>query len=132
MIVFSGPPLTYNKHLTVPYFFFFFSQTHGTWTFPGKGSNLSCSCDLHHGCSNSRFLTHCARLGIKLVLHQRRCQILNPLYHSGNSNPGCLLSFLLCISFCSFSHFTTSLFSSNLLLSSFIVFTFYFYLFICF
>ena len=39
--------------------FFIFGSTHATWKFSGQGSNLSCSCDLCHGCSNGRSLTHC-------------------------------------------------------------------------
>ena len=32
---------------------------------PRPGSDVSHSCDLHHSCSNSGFLTHCAGLGIE-------------------------------------------------------------------
>ena len=61
------------------------------WKFLGHGSNLSCSCNLQHGCSNTRSLTHCARLGTEPIPQQhpkpqqRQCRILNPLHHSGNS-----------------------------------------------
>ena len=35
--------------------------------FPGQGSDLSCSCDLSHSCSNTGSLTHCARPRIEPV-----------------------------------------------------------------
>ena len=68
--------------------FVLYDLTHGIWKFPGQGLNLSCTCDLHHSCSNAgsfnpllwarapnhtsavigaaevRFLTHCATAGI--------------------------------------------------------------------
>ena len=39
-------------------FFFFYGHTHGTWKFPGQGSNLSYSFDLCCSCCNTGFLTH--------------------------------------------------------------------------
>ena len=42
-------------------FFFFFSHCiHGKWKFPGQGSNLHRSCNLHYSCGNEGSLTHCA------------------------------------------------------------------------
>ena len=35
--------------------------------FPGQGPDLSSSCDLSCSCSNTRSLTHCARLGMEPV-----------------------------------------------------------------
>ena len=64
---------------------FFSSCTCGPWKFLGQGSNLSHSCDLCHSCSNAGSGTHCARLGIRLMLPQRQRGLLNPLCHSGNS-----------------------------------------------
>ena len=63
---------------------FVFGCSLSVWKFPGQGSNLSCSCDLCHRCSDIRSLTHCTRMGIKPMPLQR-CWILNPLYHSRNS-----------------------------------------------
>ena len=71
--------------------FLFFGCTHGIRKFPSQGSNLSCSCDLCHSCTNARSLTHCTRPGIKPELQQqpellqRNCRIFNPLCHNGNS-----------------------------------------------
>ena len=45
------------------FFFFLFGLTLGIWKFPGQGSNLSCSCDLCHSCSNTGSLTYCATAG---------------------------------------------------------------------
>ena len=46
------------------YFYYFFSGCAcGIWEFPGHGLNLSCSCDLHHSCSNARSLTHYTTVG---------------------------------------------------------------------
>ena len=54
------------------FFFFFFGCTWGTWKFPGQGWNLSHIYDLCHSCGNTGFLTHCARLGIKLAMPPRQ------------------------------------------------------------
>ena len=40
--------------------------------FLGQGLNLSHSCDLHHSCSNTGSLTHCARLGMEPVSQSSR------------------------------------------------------------
>ena len=46
--------ITEKEHLPEQLFTFsFFDHTHGTWKFPGKGSNLTCSCNLHHSLSNA-------------------------------------------------------------------------------
>ena len=68
-------------------FVFFFSRTHSTWTFPRQGINPCHSCNLHHSCSNTGSLTHCAGPGIEPMPSQRQCQILNPLHHSRNYCP---------------------------------------------
>ena len=47
------------------FFFFLAAQWHRE--FPGQGSDLSCSYELNHSWDNTRSLTHCARLGIKLA-----------------------------------------------------------------
>ena len=43
-------------------FLFFFGLTHGIWTFPDQGLNVSQSCNLHHSCGNAESLTCCATL----------------------------------------------------------------------
>ena len=53
--------------IPTPFFFFFFSCTHGIWKFLGQGSNSGCSCNLSHSCSNARSLTHCAMEGTLLT-----------------------------------------------------------------
>jgi len=80
---------------------FFNGHLHGIWKFLGQGLNLSPSCDLHHSCSHTRSLTHCARPGIKPTLPQRHPRILNPL-HGGNAQIVSLLAGLssLCLSLC--------------------------------
>ena len=45
------------------FFFFLFGYTHDTWKFLGHGSNWSRSCNLHHSCSNARYVTHWAIAG---------------------------------------------------------------------
>ena len=64
-----------SNSLHADFFFFFFDCTHSTWKFLGQGSNLSCSFDLRHSCSNAASLTHSAGS------LQRQCQILNLLPH---------------------------------------------------
>lgn len=48
-------------------FFLFLSsctrRTRAEWKFPGQGSTLSHTCDLHHSRSNARCFTHCATVG---------------------------------------------------------------------
>lgn len=78
------------KHFGTEFLFLppppFFCHTLGIWKFPCQGLNLSHSFNLHHSCGHDAgSLTHCAGLGIKPALPQRRCQILNLLYHSRNS-----------------------------------------------
>ena len=48
-------------------FLFFFLAAQWHREFPGQGSDLSCSYELNHSWDNTRSLTHCARLGIKLA-----------------------------------------------------------------
>ena len=43
--------------------FFFFGYLHGTWKYPGQGSNPSQSFGLCHGFGNAKSLTHCATVG---------------------------------------------------------------------
>ena len=66
-------------------FVFLFGHAHGIWKFLGQGSSPSHIYDLHHSCSSTGSLTHCAQLGIKLMPPQRQCSILNQLSHSENS-----------------------------------------------
>ena len=54
---------------------FLFGHSQGIWKFLGQGLNLSCSWDLHHSCSNTRFFSHCSRPGSELRLLQRQHQI---------------------------------------------------------
>ena len=54
------------------FFFFLFWATPRHMKFPGQGSDLSCSCNLHHSCGNARFLPHCAKPGIKPVSQHSR------------------------------------------------------------
>ena len=85
---------SFDLLLLLIFFFFFslFSHTCSIWKILGQGSNLSLSCDLHHSCSNTGSLTHCAGMGIKPMPQrqpgplQRQCWILYPLLHSQNSN----------------------------------------------
>ena len=51
------PPYMPNLEQSVFFFFFFFGHTHGMWKFPGQGW-MSCSCNLHHSCSNTKSSTH--------------------------------------------------------------------------
>ena len=62
--------------LFVCFVFSLFGHTHSIWKFPGQGSNPSQSCNLHHSCSNTRPLTHCAGPGIKLAPPQRQATSL--------------------------------------------------------
>lgn len=67
------------------YYFFFNGCIHSAWKFVSQGLNPNCRFDLCHSYSNTGFLTHCTRPGIKPTLPQRQCRILNPLHHSRNS-----------------------------------------------
>ena len=53
-------------------FFFFFLATLQHMELLGQRSDPSRSYKLHHGCGNTRSLTHCARLGIEPV--SQRCR----------------------------------------------------------
>lgn len=44
--------------------FFFFGPNCRIWKFPGQGSSLSRSCDLHHSWGNAGSLTSCSAVGI--------------------------------------------------------------------
>ena len=46
-------------------FFSFFLAAPRHMKFLGQGSDLSCSCDLSHSCSDAGSLTHCAGLWIE-------------------------------------------------------------------
>ena len=70
-----------------------FGSTHDLWKFPGQGLNPRCSCNPHHSCGNTRFLTHCARPGIQPELPQRQIWILT--CHRGNSYLCCIFFFIL-------------------------------------
>ena len=67
-------------------FIFFFSWPH-PWHVEvlGPGTESEQQLCLCHSCNNAESLTHCTRLGIKLALPQRQYQIINPLFHSRNS-----------------------------------------------
>ena len=52
---------------------------------PRQGLNLSWSCGLCNSCSNTRSLTHCARLGIELVPSQKQAGLLNRCATAGTS-----------------------------------------------
>ena len=73
-------------------FFFFFGHTLSIWTFPGQGLNPSQSCKLHHSCSNTRSLTHCAGLGIKPMPPQRQARSLTHCATAGTLK----LNILMC------------------------------------
>ena len=72
----------------------FFGHSCGIWTFPGQGSNLSCSWNPHHSCGNAVSLTHCARPGMEQVLPQRQRRVLNLLHHGRST-----ISFLTVVTF---------------------------------
>ena len=59
-----------------PFFFFFslYPCTGHRWTFPGQGSNQSCSCRLRHSHSNTGSKPH-----LRPTLNLQQQQILNPL-----------------------------------------------------
>ena len=71
----------------------FLGHTHGIWMCLGQGSNLS------HSCSNARFLTHCARLGIKPATPQRQAGF------SHCTIAGTPKSFLFLIAICLVFHY---------------------------
>ena len=54
------PTLREKQIHTGHYCMFLFAYACGMSKFPGQGLNLSHSCDQHHSCSNTRYLTHCA------------------------------------------------------------------------
>ena len=59
--------------------------------FPGQGSDLGCSCDLHCSCGKTGSLTHCAGRGSNLPPRTPETPLI-PLHHSGNSQPHLFLS----------------------------------------
>ena len=50
--------------------FVFFGHIHGTWKFPGQGSNLNRGCNWRHNCSNAGSLTHRAGQRSNWRLHR--------------------------------------------------------------
>ena len=50
-------------------FLFSFQDAPGMCKFPGRGLNLSCSCDLRHSSGKTRSLSHCTGLGSNLWCH---------------------------------------------------------------
>ena len=46
----SQPPLSFLS--AVERGLLFYGHTHGIWKFPSQGFKLSCSCNLHHSCSD--------------------------------------------------------------------------------
>ena len=89
--------------------FYFMGQTCGIWTFPGEGSNQSCSCrptpqpqQCQTGAtsvtyaaafSNTGSLTHWVRPESKPASSQT-CRVLNLLSHNGNSEFGAFKFYL--------------------------------------
>ena len=71
-------------------FLFFLLAAPWHMEFLGQASDPSCSCDLSRNCSNTRSLTHCARLDIKPASQGPQDNKMPPvlLHHSGNSE-GC-------------------------------------------
>ena len=65
-------------------YFSFFLAAPWHMEFLGQGSDLSCSCDLDHSCSNARSLTHCAGQGSNLHPSAPETPLI-PVHHSGNS-----------------------------------------------
>ena len=53
-------------------YIYFFEGCPQHMEFLGQGSELSCSCNLCHGCSNAGSLTLCARVRIKFVSQHSR------------------------------------------------------------
>ena len=75
---------------TFPFFFLFFPLFIATpapyGSSQAKGLNQSCRWGLCHNYGNTRPLTHSGRPGIeKLASSKRRCWVLNPQSHNGNS-----------------------------------------------
>ena len=64
-------------------FFFSFFAIPGHMEFLGRGSDPSCSFDLHQSCSNARFLTHCAGQGSNLCPSTPEMPPIS-LHHSRN------------------------------------------------
>ena len=62
-------------------FFWFFLATPQHKGFPRQESDLSCYCDLHHSCGNTRSLNPCARMGINLLPSAAEMLVI-PLCHS--------------------------------------------------
>ena len=56
--------------------YLFFASTHSIWKFLGQGSNLSCSWDLRHSCSNAGSLTSVPQRELpELFLNDASCFI---------------------------------------------------------
>ena len=62
-----------HHHLQILFIYlrFFFGHPR-RMEFPGQGSDLSCSCDLCHSCSNMGSLTYCAGPGIEPTSQRSR------------------------------------------------------------
>ena len=58
-------PCKQLKHHWLHHFFLIFLAAPQHIELPGQGSDLSCICNLHCSCGNTRSLTPCARPGIK-------------------------------------------------------------------
>lgn len=61
-----------NAEDAVFFFLLFFGCTCSTWKILDQGFNPSCICNLCHSYADARFLSHCAGLGIKAAMLQRR------------------------------------------------------------
>ena len=67
------------------FFFFLFLATLWLMVFTGQAPDPNCSCDLCLSCSNTRFLTHCARRGLNLCPSAPEMPLI-PSYCSENSD----------------------------------------------
>ena len=75
-------------------FYFFFDYAHGIWKFLSQGSNPSCSCNVHHSCSNTQSLTHSAGPGIEATHCRDNTGYLTNCATAGTPHL-CLFKFLL-------------------------------------
>ena len=67
------------------FFFSYLSCTYGIWKFPGKGSNLSCICNLHHSLQQCWILSPLSKAKDGICIHKDTSRVLNPLSRNRNS-----------------------------------------------
>ena len=67
------------------FFFLFIASSAAYGSFWARGQIGSVAAVLYHSRSNTRFLTHWVRPGIKATSSQILCWVHNPLRHTGNS-----------------------------------------------